>query len=113
MDVLTINKLQLIKKDITILKKHLFTDNDINDWNKLIIIYNFYLILAHIYIMYNIAIYMVDSTASFSQDFMKTYLFFFIMCNLQNSYRYFILNISKIDYTLANNLYSNTKEYFI
>lgn len=113
MDALTISKLKLIKSDITVLKKYLFTDNEINNWYKLIIVYNFYLIAAHIYIMYSIAIYMADSTASFSQDFMKTYLFFFIMCNLQSSYRYFIINVSKIDPLLANSLYGNTKEYFI
>ena len=113
MDELTISKLKLIKYDITVLKKHLFTNNDINDWYKLIIIYNFYLIVAHIYIMYSISIYMAHSTTSFNKDFMKTYLFFFIMCNLQSSYRYFIINVSKIDPLLANSLYGNTKEYFI
>ena len=41
MNIEDITKYQLIKRDIRELKSYLFTDNDINNWNKLIVIYNF------------------------------------------------------------------------
>jgi hypothetical protein len=113
MNIENIRKYQLIKKDIGELKSYLFTDNDINDWNKLIVIYNFYLFFSHLYVLYVITDVLSKSQKSFNSEYKQIFLMFFVLCNLQNTYRYFIMNVSKINYNLANNLYSNTKEYFI
>jgi len=112
MDTFNYNNFQLIKKDIKTLKNYIIKDNDINDWNKIIIIYNFYLIFNHLYIVY----YLIDHISKDNNiviQFGNIYIFFFILCNLRNSYLYCILNISKIDKNLANSLYKNTKEYFV
>jgi hypothetical protein len=113
MDTETLSKLQLIKRDVRDIKKYIFEDNDLNNWCKLIIVYNFYLFYSHMYILQQIAIYMMDSKNSFSDDFKKIYMFFFILCNLRSTYLYFILNVGKIDYNLSMRFYKNTKEYFI
>ncbi len=113
MDTNTLMKLQLIKKDISDIKVHVFGDNNINDWYKLIVVYNFYLFYSHMYILYQIAIYMNNSTNSFATDFKKIYMFFFILCNLRSSYLYFIINVAKMDYPLSMRFYNNTKEYFV
>lgn len=113
MNIEDIKKYQLIKRDIRELKGYLFTDNDINDWNKLIVIYNFYLFLSHLYVLYVLIDVLSISQNSFNSEYKQIFLMFFVLCNLQNTYRYFIMNVSKINYNLANNLYANTKEYFI
>lgn len=106
-------ELALIKKDFKELKGLIFNVNDINDWNKIIVLYNFYLFFNHLYILYCLLDFLNNDKGSFSQQFKTIYLFFFILCNLQNSYLYFILNVNKIDNNLANSLYKNTKDYFM
>jgi hypothetical protein len=114
MDTFNYNNFQLIKRDIRTLKHYIIKDNDINDWNKIIIIYNFYLIFNHLYIAYYLIDHISkDNNNNFVVQFGNIYVFFFILCNLRNSYLYCILNISKIDKNLANSLYGNTKEYFV
>jgi len=109
MNIEDITKYQLIKRDIRELKSYLFTDNDINNWNKLIVIYNFYLFFSHLYVLYVLVDVLSKSNQSFYDEYRKIFLMFFVLCNLQNTYRYFIINVSKINYNLANILYSNTK----
>ena len=88
----------LIKRDFRDLKVHLFSNNNINDWNKILIIYNLYLFFNHLYISYNlINIISNDKNTEFIHQFKNIYIFFFILCNLKNSYGYFILNVHKID----------------
>lgn len=113
MDDQTLNKFQLIKRDIRDIKAHVFGENNIHDWYKLIVLYNFYLFYSQSYILYQIALCMVNSTNSFSTDFKKIYMFFFILCNLRSSYLYFIVNVAKMDYKLSMRFYNNTKEYFV
>jgi hypothetical protein len=104
---------ELIKRDIRALRNTLFGENDINDWSKIIILYN-------IFLMYNFAqlnFYIMDSlnnsTASFREEFGYIYMFFFFLCSLKTSYLYLILNVSKVDYKLGNSLHNNFKEYFM
>lgn len=113
MDSATLAKLQLIKRDVRDIKACVFGDNNIHDWYKLIVVYNFYLFYSHMYILYKIAIYMADSTNSFERDFKKIYMFFFILCNLRSTYLYSIVNIAKMDYPLSMRFYNNTKDYFL
>ena len=105
--------LQLIKSDIKVLKQYIIYDNTIHDWNKIIIIYNIYLIFNHLYLAYCLIEYISTHNDNFIVQFGNIYIFFFILCNLKNSYLYCILNISKIDKNLAISLYNNTKEYFL
>lgn len=113
MDTINYNNFQLIKRDVRTLKQYIIKDNNINDWDKIIIIYNIYLIFNHLYISYCLIDYLTKNNSdNFIIQFKNIYLFFFILCNLRNSYLYCILNISKIDKKLADSLYENTKDYF-
>ena len=109
------NNFQLIRQDFKELKIILFTENNVNDWNKIIIIYNLYLFFNHLYITYLLMDYISkDKTPkNFSNDFKNIYVFFFILCNLKNAYAYFIYNVSKVDPKLSLNILNHTKEYFI
>ena len=113
MNIFDYEKFQLIKRDSRELRTYLFSDNDINEWTKLIIIYNIYLFFSHFYVLYVFAEYFSNNNKSFNEDYKKIFMLFFILCNTQNNYRYFILNVSKIDVKLANSFYKNTNEYFI
>jgi len=113
MEILANSNFQLIRRDIRALKKHIVYNNNINDWTKIIIIYNAYLIFNHIHAMYKLMNFLINDNGTFNDQYKKIFLFFFILCNLKNSYVYFILNISKIDVNLACNLFNNSKQYFM
>ena len=110
MNILASNNFQLIKRDVRELKSYLFGVNNINEWNKIIVVYNIYLFYSHIQLLYTVMNYITSK-----QEFLfkETFLFFYLLCNLKNIYLYFIINISKIDKILANKFYNNTKDYFI
>lgn len=116
MEILTSPKFQLIKQDIKIIKKDIFEENNINDWDKLLIVYNFCLFLNHLYLSYilidELANDKSNNNSSFVIQFKNIYILFFILCNLKNSYGYLIYNISKINAKVAYSLFNNTKEYF-
>jgi len=106
--------LSLIKRDFRELRSYVFGENDINDWDRLIIIYNLYLFFNHLYILYALIDYISkDKNQSFLNQFKNIYLFFFILCNVRTSYFYFIYNVAKINKNLSDSFYKNTKEYFI
>jgi len=107
------NNFQLIKRDIRAVKQYIFSDNDINNWHKIIILYNFYLIFNHLCIIFYLYDYILKYNHNIIIEFRNIYIFFFMLCNLKRSYIYFISNIYKIDKQLAGSLYENTKEYFI
>ena len=54
MELLNIKEFQLIKKDLSVLRQDLFEENGINDWDKIIIIYNFYMLINYVYYTYNL-----------------------------------------------------------
>jgi hypothetical protein len=105
--------MELIRRDVRSLKEYIIRDNHIHNWDKIIIIYNFYLLFHHMYIAYHLIDYISKDNSHFLVQFRNIYIFFFILCNLKNSYLYLILNIYKIDKNLADSLYKNTKEYFV
>lgn len=113
MEILASSNFQLIKRDIRSLKKHIVFNNNINDWAKIIIIYNGYLIFNHLSAMNHLMCNLINDNSSFNNQYKKIFLFFFLMCNLKNSYAYFIFNVNKIDTNLAFSLYNNSKQYFI
>jgi hypothetical protein len=107
-----ITQFQIIKRDLRQLKTYIF-DNTINEWTKVIVIYNMILFFNQVQIAYVLLDSLVrDTNTQFINQFKNVYLFFFLLCNIRNSYLYFIVNVSKINKELASNLYSNTKEYF-
>jgi hypothetical protein len=100
----------LIKRDLRQVSKIIYEDNNINDWTKIIIAYNIYLIFSQtMLIIYYINYFniLINST----NNFKNIYMFFFLLCSLQNSYAYGILNIHKVNPELALNLHNNMKNY--
>ena len=113
MDLIKSHNFQLIKQDFKELKVYIFKDNSVHNWDKIILIYNFYLFFNHLYIIYYLLDIITKDKSDFIYQFKNIYLFFFILCNLKNSYLYFILNVSKIDKPLANRLFNHSKDYFM
>ena len=108
------NNYQLIRRDFRHLKSYLFNENKINDWDKIIIIYNLYIFYNHLYILYNLLeIINRDKNENFMHQFKNIYIFFFILCNVKNSYGYFIHNVGKIDPNLAYSFFKNSHQYFV
>jgi hypothetical protein len=104
-------KQELIRRDLRQLRHTLFDNNEINNWRKIIIIYNLYLLYLHMYGAY----YLINSNNNNnnSKDIKNVFLFFFLLCNIRTSYMYMIMNVNKVDRPLAFNLHSNFKEYFM
>ena len=113
MDQYDIQKFMLIKQDASDLRQLMLGENDINEWNKLLIFYTIYLIYQHVFASYS----MMQSVLkhddfNFSRDFRSIYLFFFFICNLKVSYIYMIKTVFKVDKRLALSHHSNLGEYF-
>jgi hypothetical protein len=106
-------ELALIRNDFRELRGFLFSENNVNDWDKIIVLYNMYLFFNHVYMLYYLLDTITKDNGSFTQQFKSVYLFFFLLCNLKNSYLYFILNVNRIDSKLATSFYHNTKTYFM
>lgn len=105
---------QLIKRDFRELKKDLFQENNINDWDKIIIIYNIYLFYSQIFILYKMLDFISkDTNDDFVNNFKNIYIFFYILCCVKNLYANFIYNVSKINLPLAISFLKNTHKYFI
>ena len=100
----------LIKRDLRQVSKIIYEDNNINDWTKIILAYNIYLIFSQIMLVVYYINFFNELTTS-TNNFKNTYLFFFLLCSLQNSYAYGILNINKVNPELATSLHHNMKNY--
>jgi hypothetical protein len=105
--------MEVIQKDFRELKGFIVADNDVNNWDKIIVLYNIYLFFNHLQMLYYLMDYIRKDNLSFVEQFKTIYLFFFLLCNLRNSYLYFILNVTKIDKKLGSSFYENTKMYFM
>lgn len=97
----------LIKRDLRQLSKIIYEENNINDWRKLIIMYNIYLIYSQTVLI----LYCLSMSIDFIYNFRSIYLFLFLCSSLQNSYAYGILNINKINPTLALSMHNNFVDY--
>ena len=106
-------ELSLIRKDFRDLKGYIVADNDVNNWDKIIVLYKIYLFFNHLQMLYYLMDYIRKDNISFIEQFKTVYLFFFLLCNLRNSYMYFILNVHKIDKKLGDSFYQNTNMYFM
>jgi hypothetical protein len=112
MEFLNSDQFQLIKRDTRELQKILFTENDINDWAKIIILYNMYLVYNQIILAYSLFDFLINDKSSFEKQFTKIYAFFFLLCSIKTSYLYFIYNLSKTDYDLSMKMHNNLKNFF-
>ena len=97
----------LVKRDLRQVSKIIYENNNVDDWTKIILVYNLYLVFSHILLVS----YMINCLDINKFNLRTTYLLFFIMCNLQNAYGYGITNIYKINPSLANNLHENLKNW--
>jgi len=113
MDQNDFQKFMLIKQDVSDLRQIILGENNINEWNKLLIFYTIYLMYQHVFASYTMmqSVLKYDDF-NFSRDFRNLYLFFFFICNLKTSYAYMIKTIFKVDKRLALSLHSNMGEYF-
>jgi hypothetical protein len=100
----------LIKRDLRQVSKIIYENNNVDDWTKIILVYNLYLVFSHIILTFYI-INCINSSVT-TNNMRTTYLLFFILCNLQNSYASGIKNINKINPPLASSLHENLKNYF-
>lgn len=108
------NNLQLIRNDFKALKIHLFKENKINDWDKIIIIYNLIIFFNNLYICYRLIDKITnDNSKNFKDQFLNIYILFFIICSIKSSYGYFLYNVSKVDPDLALSFFKNSHQYFI
>jgi hypothetical protein len=101
----------LIKRDLRQLSKIIYEDNNINDWTKIIIAYNIYLVFSQIMLIIYYINCFNNIVINSANNVKSTYLFFFLLCSLQNSYAYGILNVNKVNPELASNLHNNMKNY--
>jgi hypothetical protein len=113
MELFNSSEFRLIKKDFSNLRKDLFEENNINDWDKLIIIYNFYLLLNYVYFTYDLLNIVNKDNADFRTQFLSLYLFFYCFTSMQSCYLYFIKNVCKINYKLGLEIHQNLKDFFI
>jgi len=85
-----------------------------NEWDKLILFYNIYIIYSHIGYIHKLLEYTNSCKSnSFYFNFVLTYILFFCVCNIQASYRHGLIKIYQNKPDLAVHIYKNTKEYFL
>lgn len=111
------NNFQLVKANTRELHKYLVSDNEVNDWDKIIIIYNFYIFFSNLYIAYYLISMLTKNNNNNNNniiiEFRNVYLLLYILCSIRTSYLYLIKNVCKINLILGTNLYNNTNKYFI
>lgn len=112
MEILNSEKFQLIKRDARELKRYIVHVDEINDWDKIIVVYNIVLLFSNMYYLYNLLEYLSKDKMTFREQFIYIYVFFFCLCSMKDSYVYFIKNVSRIDPNLALSFHQNLHEYF-
>jgi hypothetical protein len=107
------NKLQLIKANLKELKQYIVDENELNNWDKIIIIYNFYIFFSNLYVAYYLINLLSKDNNNIVIQFRNVYLFFYILCSIRTTYLYLIKNICKINIKLGISLYNNSCNYFM
>lgn len=107
------NNLQLIKANLRELKQYIVHDNELNNWDKIIIVYNFYIFFSNLYVAYHLISILSKDNDNIAIQFRNVYLFFYILCSIRTTYLYLIKNICKINMVLGINLYNNSCNYFL
>lgn len=85
-----------------------------NDWDKLILFYNIYIIYSHVQYIHKLMEFMNQYRSNtFYGQYIMIFLFFFCVCNIQASYRHALVRIYRNKPELAVSIYNNTRYYFL
>ena len=113
MDEIDIQKFIIIKRDVTDLRKLILDNNNVNEWNKMIILYTIFLMYQHVFATYTMMNKVMKyDEYNFKRDFKNLYMLFFFICNLRVAYLYMIKSVLKVDKGLGVRLHSTMGEYF-
>lgn len=113
MDQFDIQKYVLIKRDVSDLRLLILGNNNVHDWDKVLILYTIFLMYQHVFATYTMMNkVMKNDDFNFRRDFKSLYMLFFFICNLRVAYLYMIKSVLKVDKGLAGRLHSTMGEYF-
>lgn len=111
-----INDLQnyiLIKRDVRDLRQILFGENEIHDWDKVLILYSITLMYQYIFTLINIMNKVnKHKDFNFKRDFQDLFMFTLLLCNVRTTYLYMIKTTYNVDKNLAMRLHLNMGKYF-
>lgn len=108
-----VQKYILIKKDVNELRQLILGNNNIHEWNKIVILYTIFLVYQHVFAAHTkMKEVLRYQEFDFKRDFKDVYMFFFFICNLRVAYLYMIKSILRVDRKLAGSLHSYMGEYF-
>ena len=99
---------QNVKSDFLITQK-------MSDWDKLLVCYQLYNLMVNAYSLYQILLYYgrenSSGNLSFQRDFFCSYMFFYCICNVQNSYLGIIYKIYLTNPNTAKMIHQKYKDY--
>ena len=85
-----------------------------NDWDKLILFYNIYIIYSHVQYIHQLMEFMNrHHSNTFYGQYILIFLFFFCVCNIQASYRHALIRIYRTKPESAISIYNHTRKYFL
>ena len=102
-----LDTLQLIKRDSRELRKLIVEDNNgINDFDKQLLLFNILLVSNQFNSLFRVLAYSNIFYENKNKKFdIETFMVAYLFMGFLNYYKYLILNVSKIDKNLANNLF--------
>jgi hypothetical protein len=106
-----LNTLQLIKRDSRELRKLIVEDNNgVNDFSKQILLFNILLVANQFNSIFRVLAYSNIFYENKNKKFdIETFMLAYLFMGFLNYYGYLILNVSKFDKNLANNLFAYVK----
>ena len=102
-----LDTLQLIKRDSRELRKLIVENNNgINDFDKQLLLFNILLVANQFNSIFRVLAYSNIFYENKNKNFdIETFMVAYLFMGFLNYYKYLILNVSKIDKNLANNLF--------
>ena len=102
-----LDTLQLIKRDSRELRKLIVENNNgINDFDKQLLLFNILLVANQFNSIFRVLAYSNIFYENKNKKFdIETFMVAYLFMGFLNYYKYLILNVSKIDKNLANNLF--------
>ena len=102
-----LDTLQLIKSDSRELRKLIVENNNgINDFDKQLLLFNILLVANQFNSIFRVLAYSNIFYENKNKKFdIETFMVAYLFMGFLNYYKYLILNVSKIDKNLANNLF--------
>ena len=106
-----LDTLQLIKRDSRELRKLIVEDNNVvNDFNKQILLFNILLVANQFNSIFRVLAYSNIFYENKNKKFdIETFMITYLFMGFLSYYGYLILNVSKFDKNLANNLFAYVK----